>query len=80
MICIRVKTLLFYLVFAHKKKMWLNNHLHVVETVEHFVADSAGELGGSNEDLSRRRDPVLALNGSGGQMKIRLANGGGTVW
>jgi len=44
--------------------MWLSNHLHVVETVEHFVADSAGELGGSNEDLSRRRDPVLALNGS----------------
>lgn len=57
--------------------MWLINHLHVVETVEHFVADSARELGGSDEDLSRRRDPVLALSGSRSQMKIRLGGGGG---
>ena len=39
-------------------------NLHIVETVEHLVADCARELSGSNEDLGRRRDPVLTLNGS----------------
>lgn len=57
-------------------------HLHVVEPIEHFIADSARELGGSNEDLSRRRDPVLTLNGGRGQMKIRLVGSvsDGTIW
>jgi hypothetical protein len=34
-------------------------NLHVVETVEGFVADRTGELGWTNKDLRRRRDPVL---------------------
>ena len=39
-------------------------NLHVVETVEGFVTDSARKLGGTNKDLSRRRDPILRNNGS----------------
>lgn len=35
--------------------------LHVVVSVEGFEADGAGELRGADEDLRRRRDPVLAL-------------------
>ena len=34
-------------------------HLHVVVAIEGFVADSAGELSRTDEDLSRRRNPVL---------------------
>jgi hypothetical protein len=39
-------------------------NLHVVETVEGFVADRTRELGWTNKDLRRRRDPVLRWFGS----------------
>lgn len=38
------------------------SHLHVVESVEGFAADGAGELRRADKDLRRRRDPVLAFN------------------
>lgn len=38
-----------------------DSDLHVVVSVECLVADGAGELGGADEDLRRRGDPVLPL-------------------
>lgn len=53
-------------VAASRIKLWremkkLLADLHVVVSVEGFEADGAGELRGADEDLRRRRDPVLAL-------------------
>ena len=49
-------------------------NLHVIETVERFAANGARELGWTNEDLSRRRDPILTIL----NMIGFVANGG--VW
>lgn len=37
-------------------------NLHVVVSVESFVADGARELGGADEDLGWCRDPILGLS------------------
>lgn len=57
----------------------LLTNLHVVETVEGFVTDSARKLGGPNEDLLRSRDPISTVNwrgrrfgGSGGGGKTNV--------
>lgn len=48
-------------------------HLHVVVSVEGFSTDRAGELGGTNEDLGRCRDPVVC----GVEGADRRGGGGG---
>lgn len=37
-------------------------HLHVIVAIEGLTADWTGKLGRSDEDLSRRGDPVLSLS------------------
>lgn len=54
-----------------------NYYLHVVETGEGFVADSARELGGTDEDLCRIGDPILSLKWRGRGIMVRIGSGCG---